>query len=517
MKVRENTNELLAAELEVADARRNRAEEEMWESEKFSSSLLENLPGAILVANPDASIRYVNPALENLTGFSSAEVVGKKTPYPWWIWGKSPENSGNYIANITGRTRGFEFYRKKSGEVFWAEVTTVPVRYDADIQYYISSWLDVTEHKRAEKQIIEANTFYKNILDGIINGVLVTDKRDIICYSNKSMADITGIPPAKMFGKSILADFIENNVGFIPSHYFKAKKTLKPQYFDAIPTATDGRKTYQSGWLVPLVQNDVFNGMIGTVEDVTERVRTEEELTRYEEMNRLKGELLAKVSHQLRTPLATIKGYSTMLLEYEKRLSVKEKHGYLEAIDSVTGTLTKLVGQLLDISRLEAGILKLHKKSVNVTGLLEEVTAEAKRRPTAHEIINNSEAWLPRVRIDVDWIKQVMENLIDNACKFSREGTEVVISARRDGQNLLFSVADQGIGIPDEELLKVFDHMYRIEQAQSKATPGLGLGLAISKEIVVAHGGHIWAESRVGTGSTFYFSLPVQNHVHTRK
>jgi two-component system sensor histidine kinase VicK len=104
-----------------------------------------------------------------------------------------------------------------------------------------------------------------------------------------------------------------------------------------------------------------------------------------------------------------------------------------------------------------------------------------------------------------------MDNLIDNACKYSQERTEVVVSARRNSHNLLISVADQGIGIPADKLERVFDRMYRIEQVPSPGTDGLGLGLAISKGLVEAHGGRIWVESKVGEGSTLYFSIPIQN------
>jgi len=104
-----------------------------------------------------------------------------------------------------------------------------------------------------------------------------------------------------------------------------------------------------------------------------------------------------------------------------------------------------------------------------------------------------------------------MDNLIDNACKYSQGGREVVISAQRNNRKLLIGVTDQGIGIPADELRRVFDPMYRIEPAPSPGVDGLGLGLAICKGLVEAHGGHIWVESQIGAGSTFYFSIPIQN------
>ena len=517
MKVIEKTSEQLLAELEMAHTMQAYMEEDLQESEEFSSDLLENFPDVVIVANPDTSIRYANPALEQLTGFTTAEVVGKKTPYPWWIWGKSPGNDDNPELTMPDRVRTLEFYRKISGETFWAEVTSVPVRRYGELQYYISSWVDVTERKRAEKRVIEINTLYKSILDNTINGILVTDKNDVICYGNKSIGEIAGIAPEKLYGKVILVCSLEELIGFTRRHYIEAKKTLQPLYYHEIPAVTpDGLKIYQSGWLFPIVVDGKFNGMVGTVEDTTKHARMEKKLSRYEDLDKLKGELLARVSHELRTPLATIKGCSSLLLDYEPRLTVKEKREYLKSIDSTTDTLTNLVSQLLDVSHLKAGILKLKKETVDISKLLEETIAEAKLRSPRHQIVNNLETWLPKVNIDTHRIKQVIENLIDNACKYSREGTEIIISTHRNGQKLIVSVADRGTGISEGDIERVFDLMYRTEQVSAINKPGLGLGLAICKEIVEVHGGQIWVESQLGKGSIFYFSIPIPNHIPRR-
>jgi PAS domain S-box-containing protein len=516
-KIPARTNEQLIAELEWTHSLQVQAEEELQENEIFCSSLTNNLPSVVLILNPDTSIRYVNPALEKLTGFTSAEVVGHNTPYPWWIWGKSPENANNTINNMTDRVRTLEFYRKKSGETFWAEVTTVPVRHAGVLQYYISSWVDVTEHKRAEKQVIGVNLFYKNIMDNTAIGILVTDKKDVISYGNKRIGEIAGIMPEKLYGKIIFTCALEKLIGFTRNYYVKAKNILQPIYYREIPAVTPaGKKIHQSGWLIPLYADGTFNGIVGTVEDTTENARMGRKLSRYEEMEKLKGELLAKVSHELRTPLATIKGYSTLLLNYEPRLLAEEKRNYLESIDSTTDALTNLVSQLLDVSHLKAGILKLHKEPSDILKLLEVTISEARLRSPEHEIVNKLETWLPKINIDVSRIKQVLENLIDNACKYSEEGTQIVISTRRNGKKLIVSVADQGIGIAEDDIEKVFTLMYRTAQVSSTNKPGLGLGLAICREIIESHGGQIWVESQPGKGSTFYFSLPTENHVHTR-
>lgn len=250
-------------------------------------------------------------------------------------------------------------------------------------------------------------------------------------------------------------------------------------------------------------------------ESETERQRAEEELQvkmfKYEELSKLKTNLLSTVSHELRTSLATIKGYSTMLLDYDRKLRCDEKREYLGAIDRATDRLTELVDHLLDMSRLDAGLLKLETEPTNISRLIMETVAEAELRAPKHKMVLNVRKRLPRVNIDAKRVRQVLDNLIDNAIKYSEEGTEVRVVAERVGSELRISVADQGIGIPAEELGKVFDRMYRIEQRLTPQLGGVGLGLAICRGLVEAHSGRIWVESEVGKGSTFYFTLPIQS------
>ena len=250
--------------------------------------------------------------------------------------------------------------------------------------------------------------------------------------------------------------------------------------------------------------------LLALVKQVVERRQIETKMVEYEELDRLKSNLLSTVSHELRTPLSIIKGYSTMLVDYDRRLRSAEKRGYLESIDRATDRLTELVDHLLDLSLLDAGMLKLNKQLTSISKLIEEAVAEAKLRAPRHEIVLNLPNRLPMINIDAMRIRQVLDNTIDNAIKYSEEETRVVIEARRVGPEVQVSVADQGIGIPAEDLERVFDRMYRIEQRLSPEVGGVGLGLAICKGLVQQHGGRNWVESEPGKGSTFYFTVPVE-------
>jgi len=279
-------------------------------------------------------------------------------------------------------------------------------------------------------------------------------------------------------------------------------------------------KAGQSKWVMQTIAPIQYQGkqaLLGSLMDITERKYLERKVIEYEELDKLKSDLLSTVSHELRTPMATIKGYSTMILNYYHRLGPNEKKDYLKLIDRSTDRLVRLVDNLLDASRIETGLLKLEKAPAHISKLLREVITEAQVRTNQHRIVPMLGKRLPRLSIDDTHIRQVLDNLIDNAIKYSADGTEVLVSAQSTDGKLVVGVADQGHGIPTQDLAKVFNRMYRIEQRWTSGVPGMGLGLSICKHVVEAHGGRIWVESEVGKGSTFYFTLPLERKMREVK
>jgi len=220
------------------------------------------------------------------------------------------------------------------------------------------------------------------------------------------------------------------------------------------------------------------------------------------------SKLLSTVCHELRTPLAIIRGYTTLLLDYDGRLKNREKREYVESIDKATSRLVELVDHILDVSRLKSGLLKLEKTLTSVSKLIREAVAEARLRATGHTIRLEPNNVLPRVRVDTKRIRQVMDNILDNAIKYSAKGTEIIVSVVPQEEELFISVSDQGAGIPASDLERVFERLYRVEHQSMPGSNGFGLGLAICRGLVEAHGGHIWLESAEGKGSTVFFTLP---------
>jgi two-component system, OmpR family, sensor histidine kinase KdpD len=228
----------------------------------------------------------------------------------------------------------------------------------------------------------------------------------------------------------------------------------------------------------------------------------------------LKSALLAAVSHDLRTPLASIKASVTSLLDDSVEWDEETRRDFLEAVDEETDRLALMVSNLLDLSRIEGGALRPRMDWYDVDELVVDVRARLAPRTRSHPLTITVEPDLPLLRFDYVQIAQVLVNLIENAVKHTADGTPIAIAARQVTGAVEISVHDDGPGIPREHQLRLFDKFYRVYAAA--APPGAGIGLAISKGLVEAHGGSIWVESEPGSGTTFRFTLPLPPPAHAQ-
>ncbi|HHY95233.1 MAG TPA: GAF domain-containing protein, partial [Firmicutes bacterium] len=221
---------------------------------------------------------------------------------------------------------------------------------------------------------------------------------------------------------------------------------------------------------------------------------------------KLRTALFNSISHDLRTPLASITAAVTGLLEGGDIYQPEARESLLKTIREGAGRLNRLVGNLLDMARLESGMLRLNLEWCDVEDILGVTLRQLQEilhdRPVRIDIPPD----LPMVKADFTLIEQVLTNFLENAVKYSPPGSEIAVSARREEQELRVAVSDRGAGIPEEDRERVFDKFYRLHSPRHVS--GTGLGLSICKGIVEAHGGKIWAEARPGGGSVFNFSLP---------
>ena len=316
----------------------------------------------------------------------------------------------------------------------------------------------------------------------------------------------------------------------------ESRRNLTPENLAVLRSATVSIRDPQSAVCMPLFTGDIKIGVLmlenlqraesfvesdlAFVQAVADliahavenaRLRRELQTTRaLEEANRLKEELLSTLAHEMRTPLTSIKGYCTALLMDEATFDPKVQLEFLKIIDEECDMLESLVRDLLESSIIDAGLLKLELQPVLLPRLANDAIDEVARRTDRHRFLLDFPEAFPIVDADPDRISQVLRNLLDNAVKYSPGGHLVILSGELRDDEIVVSVADQGVGISPEHLNQLFERFFRVDSGLKRHVVGSGLGLPICRTIVEAHGGHIWAESKLGRGSTFYFTLPLR-------
>jgi len=220
--------------------------------------------------------------------------------------------------------------------------------------------------------------------------------------------------------------------------------------------------------------------------------------------------LVSTLAHEMRTPLTSIKGYSTALLMEEASYNTATQREFLETIDRECDILEDLIIDYLESSTIDAGMMKIDLQPVRLPRLAAKAAADVGRRFPKHSLLVDFSDEYPLVDADPERILQVLRQLLDNAAKYSPVGGLIVLQGKIAEDKAVISVADEGLGIAPEDLNHLFDRFFRIKSNSGAQIIGTGLGLPISRAIVEAHGGHIWVESQPGQGSKFFFSLPLK-------
>jgi K+-sensing histidine kinase KdpD len=240
-----------------------------------------------------------------------------------------------------------------------------------------------------------------------------------------------------------------------------------------------------------------------------DRLATQADANREEQRaERLRSEVLATLSHELRMPLTAILGFTSALLLDEVDWSQDKRQEFLRMIEQECNSMQSMLTDILDSSLIEVDQLILERQPVRIPFIAHQVAEEIQRRTDAHRIIVDFPAAFPILDADPRWIKQVFRNILDNAVKYSSEGGLIVIRGELRPTDVVIVVADQGMGISPEDLIPLFERYFRVRSASNLHIPGTGLGLPIARAIVEAHGGRIWAESKLSEGTSIYFSLP---------
>ena len=341
------------------------------------------------------------------------------------------------------------------------------------------------------------------ILEAVADGVIVADAKRSVILFNAAAERLLELPRDQALGRptrEMLGLYGSQARAWMETVSRWAKKPGAYATEDYLAARLDIEDRIVSVHLAPVVMGDEFLGTVSVFRDVTAEV----------EAKRAEAELISTVSHELRTPMTSIKGYVELLLMGAVGDVTDDQQHFLSIIKSNTDRLTKLLNDLLDISRMESGRIALSPKVMRIDGVASQVVVAMEGRAEEKGLALRSEVppGLPEIIADPDRVAQILTNLIANACNYTLSGGEIVVSATAQDDMVHVSVSDTGIGIAEEDRAKVFQRYFRVDDTVVQDAPGAGLGLSIVQALVEMHGGQVWIESELGKGSTFSFSLP---------
>lgn len=357
------------------------------------------------------------------------------------------------------------------------------------------------ENERLYRQTVSEKQTLSAIMDSIHDGLVLTGVDGAVLYANRGASAITGVPVVRLEGGHI-------NV----IHEILRMKTDDPERYDLSRNRAEQAKPGESsGWLAETTREhrslainlrlfDVYDD----ADEVIGRGLLLRDVTQEHELDRFKSTLLAAVGHELRTPLTAIKGHASTLLQQDVTWTAQEQQHSLQTISNEASRLAQLVTNLLDLARLESGLLALHHEPCLLADLITAAVMRLNENIPLPTITLADD--LPPVEVDAVRIEVVIQNLIENAANYG--GGATTLRATRQGSQALVEVTDNGPGIKQSDLPHIFERFYRAPSVQQQHVGGTGLGLAICRAFVEAHGGSIWVSSGPD-GSTFSFTLPI--------
>ena len=344
-------------------------------------------------------------------------------------------------------------------------------------------------------QTIHALTDERNrsaaILGSMVEGVAVIGSDERILYCNQAFEQILELPEGSSQGKKLVAALRQ-------AELVAAVRQVLPggdEVTGEVEVGTVRPRSF-SVTAAPVLAAGPSSAVL-VLHDITELRRLE----------RVRRDFVANVSHEFKTPLTAIQGFAETLLGGALDDKTNRKR-FVEIIREHAWRLARLTDDLLKLSRIEAGRLELELRPVSVQALVNGCveTARLQADPKGLQIHVHLADGLPPVRGDGVQLAEVLQNLLDNAVQYTPPSGQIDVKAQSNGNEVTFTVADTGIGIPQSDLERIFERFYRVDAARSREAGGTGLGLSIARHIVDAHGGRIWVESAVGQGSRFHFS-----------
>jgi two-component system phosphate regulon sensor histidine kinase PhoR len=347
---------------------------------------------------------------------------------------------------------------------------------------------------RTIRTLTEERNLSSAILGSMVEGVAVVNGAERLVFANPGFAAILGLDVPPVSGSSLLE--VVRQTELIEA----VRRVLAGEPRVEAEIATGTLRQHYFAATVASVRAGETSGAVIVLHDITELRKLE----------RIRRDFVANVSHEFRTPLTAIQGFTETLLagamdDPQNRLR------FLGIILEHSRRLARLTEDLLKLSQMDADRLELEVRRVSVSVLVESCYETARHRAAEKELNLSLDlpSGMPDVSGDARRLQEVLQNLLDNANQYTLPGGKITLSVRRRAEEVIFTVSDTGIGIPQADQPRIFERFYRVDAARSREAGGTGLGLAIARHLIEVHGGRIWVESELGVGSKFHFSVPV--------
>lgn len=477
---------------------RKQAEVALQRSEELFRTLADSSSSMFWITDPDGTITFRNKQCFEYTGFSPTENTNN---WPQLVvhpddldrcmqaWQEALKEGSDYEIEVRNK--------RHDGVYRWFVTRAIPVR---DTSGCITAWVGSSIDNDERKLLEEEHEKYTAIVASSDDAIVSKTLDGTIISWNKAAERMFGYTAEEAIGQHITLiippELHREEVDIIR----KLRRGMHIDHSETVRMRKDGTKIDVSLSISPI--KDKMGNIIGAAKiarDISDRL----------ELERRKDEFISTASHELKTPLTTLKGFTDLLLRKFKRQGMQEEVPILTRMDAQIKRLTRLVDELLDASKVQAGQLDYEEEPVDLAALLQETVEILQPHYPTHTLIIR-ETTHAMVMGDKDRLGQVLTNLISNAIKYSPQANQADLALTASDKTAALRIRDEGVGIPKNHQQHIFDRFYRGRDAHSKAFPGLGMGLYIAHEIVKRHGGEITVESEEGKGSTFIVSLPLK-------
>jgi len=493
------------------DMRREIADKKaLIESEQLLQKITAAAPTALWMSDENGSITYANQTWINWTGYTFEEILGTG-----WTNAIVPEDrqraADKFLADLVARVPyqvDFSITRS-DGEIRRCIATGNPqFRSDGSFAGYIGACTDATEKFIADDRLLLKNEELKiqvgqyEFVTSFVPVQLWTANNDgELDYVNQQALDFFGVEAKAIVGPEWLNHLHPDDQEACIATWTHSLQTGDIYQFEFRLRDKDGNYKWHLARALPFISDGKIIKWFGTNTDIDEQ----------KQLQRQKDDFLAIASHELKTPVTSIKAYAQVLGAMLTKEGDLKKAEMVLRMDAQVNRLTNLIGDLLDVTKINTGRLQFNQSWFDFNQVIKETIEDLQHTTQKHTLAMDFTE-TGKIYSDKDRISQVITNLVTNAIKYSPHSDKIIISTKLENNEAIVCVQDFGIGIPGDKADKVFEQFYRVSGDKQHTFPGLGLGLYISSEIIKREGGRMWVNSIEGKGSTFCFSLPVNQN-----